>query len=144
MLVPFWVPVSGCCCCSITKSCLTLWPHGLQHARIPCPSLPPKVSPCWWCHVKPLCPVCRPSFISHREGINGSKELPSAVWPLLLSWALTSRELGFLKSTFSSRLFLWSSISQPLKLHWCLLINTAISQFLATLKFQNKWDQYCA
>ena len=25
-------------CCSGTKSCLTLWPHGLQHARLPCPS----------------------------------------------------------------------------------------------------------
>ena len=27
-----------CCCCSVTKSCLTLQPNGLQHARIPCPS----------------------------------------------------------------------------------------------------------
>ena len=23
---------------SVTQSCLTLWPHGLQHARLPCPS----------------------------------------------------------------------------------------------------------
>ena len=23
------------CCCSITQSCPTLWPHGLQHARLP-------------------------------------------------------------------------------------------------------------
>ena len=22
-------------CCSVTKSCLTWWPHGLQHARLP-------------------------------------------------------------------------------------------------------------
>ena len=28
-------------CCS--KSCLTLQPHGLQHARLPCPSLSPEV-----------------------------------------------------------------------------------------------------
>ena len=27
------------CCCSIIKSCPTLWSHGLQHARLPCPSL---------------------------------------------------------------------------------------------------------
>ena len=27
-----------CCCCSVTKSCLTLRLHGLQHARLPCPS----------------------------------------------------------------------------------------------------------
>ena len=26
-------------CCSVAQLCLTLWPHGLQHARLPCPSL---------------------------------------------------------------------------------------------------------
>ena len=43
------------CCCSATKSCLTLWPHGLQHFRLPCSSLSPRVcsNSCplsWWCH----------------------------------------------------------------------------------------------
>ena len=28
-------------CCLVTKSCLTLCPHGLQQARLPCPSLSP-------------------------------------------------------------------------------------------------------
>ena len=28
-----------CCCHSVPKSCLTLWPHGLQHARLSCHSL---------------------------------------------------------------------------------------------------------
>ena len=28
-------------CCSVTKRCPTLCPHGLQHARFPCPSLSP-------------------------------------------------------------------------------------------------------
>ena len=33
----------------------SLWPHGLQHARLPCPSLTPGAysNPCplsWWCH----------------------------------------------------------------------------------------------
>ena len=27
-----------CHCCSVAQSCPTLWPHGLQHARLPCPS----------------------------------------------------------------------------------------------------------
>ena len=34
------------CCCSVantTKSCPTLQPHRLQRARLPCPSLPPRV-----------------------------------------------------------------------------------------------------
>ena len=45
---------SSCCCGSITKSCLTLWPHGLQHTRLPCTLLSPRVcsDSCplsWWC-----------------------------------------------------------------------------------------------
>ena len=44
-----------CCCCSLAKSCLTLWPHGLQHTRLPCPSLSLDVcsNSCplsRWCH----------------------------------------------------------------------------------------------
>ena len=44
------------CCCSVAKSCLTLFVrHGLQHGRLPRPSPFPRVSPnscpfCWWCH----------------------------------------------------------------------------------------------
>ena len=30
-------------CCSVIKSCPTLWPHGLQHIRLPSPSLSPGV-----------------------------------------------------------------------------------------------------
>ena len=42
-------------CCSVTQSCPTLWPHGLQHIRLPCPSQFPEVcsNSCllnWWCH----------------------------------------------------------------------------------------------
>ena len=32
-----------CCYCLVTKLYLTLPPHGLQHARLPCPSLSPRV-----------------------------------------------------------------------------------------------------
>ena len=28
----------SCFCCSVAKSCPTLWPHGLQPNRLPCPS----------------------------------------------------------------------------------------------------------
>ena len=34
-----WSP----CHCSVTESCPTLQPHGLQHARLPCSSLSPRV-----------------------------------------------------------------------------------------------------
>ena len=40
---------------SVAQLCLTLWPHGLQHTRLPCPSLTPGVysNSCpssQWCH----------------------------------------------------------------------------------------------
>ena len=43
------------CCCSVSKSCLTLWPHELQNTRLPCPSLATRVcsNSCplsRWCH----------------------------------------------------------------------------------------------
>ena len=38
------------CCCSVTKSCPTLPPHELQHARPPCPSPSPGV----WSNSCPL------------------------------------------------------------------------------------------
>ena len=34
---------NSCYCCSVTQSCLTLQPHDLQHARLPCPPLSPGV-----------------------------------------------------------------------------------------------------
>ena len=48
-------PPCSHCCCLVTKSCPTLWPTGLQHTRLPCPSLSPRVcsNSCpssWWCH----------------------------------------------------------------------------------------------
>ena len=40
---------------SVTESCPTLWPCGLQHARLPCQSPTPRVysnsyPSSWWCH----------------------------------------------------------------------------------------------
>ena len=40
---------------SVARSCLTLQPNGLQHARLPCPSPTPRAysdscASSWWCH----------------------------------------------------------------------------------------------
>ena len=42
-------------CCLVAQSCPTLWPHGLQHTRLPCPSPTPIIysNSCplsRWCH----------------------------------------------------------------------------------------------
>ena len=47
-------------CCSAAKWCPTLWPHGLQHTRLPCPSL----SPGFWSDWCPLAPWCHPTISS--------------------------------------------------------------------------------
>ena len=54
--------VIWCCCCSVTKSCPTLRPQGLQHARFLCPSPAPGVcsdscSLSQWCHQTTLSSV---------------------------------------------------------------------------------------
>ena len=51
------------CVYSVAKSCPTLWPHGLQHARLPCPSPSRRVCSnlcplSRWCH--PTISSCRP------------------------------------------------------------------------------------
>ena len=55
----FAVAIDVSFCCSVQFSCPvmseSLWPHGLQHARLPCPSLSSGAcsNSCpssWWCH----------------------------------------------------------------------------------------------
>ena len=60
MLNPLWITTNlGKFFSSVHFSCSvvsnSLWPHGLQHARPPCPSPTPGVYSnscplCWWCH----------------------------------------------------------------------------------------------
>ena len=50
------------CCCSVTQTDSS-WPRGLQHGRLPYPSLSPgacsnSCPPSWWCH--PTIPSCYP------------------------------------------------------------------------------------
>ena len=45
---------------SVAQSCLTLWPHGLQHARLPCPSPALKA----YSDSRPLSQWCHPTISS--------------------------------------------------------------------------------
>ena len=40
------------CCYSVTTSCLTLWPHGLEPSRLPCPWASPGKNPGAGCHFR--------------------------------------------------------------------------------------------
>ena len=53
----------------------SLWPHGLQHTRLPCSSPTPGVHPnscplCWWCH--PTISSCVVPFSSHFQSFPAS------------------------------------------------------------------------
>ena len=88
--------------CLVTQSCLTLHPHGLQHARLPCPSLSLGAcsNPCplsRWCHptisssVVPFssCPQSFPasgSFLMNQFFASGDHSIgasaPASVFPM--------------------------------------------------------------
>ena len=74
------VPWRGCLyffhCCSVTKWCPTLWLHGLQHTRLPCPIPGAYSNSCrvsWWCH-----PTISSSVIafSHLQSFPASGSFP--------------------------------------------------------------------
>ena len=73
-------------CFSVIQLCLTLWPHGLQHARPPCPSPGPGVcsNSCplsWWCH--PTISSSVVPFSSCPQSFPASGSIP-------MNWLFTS------------------------------------------------------
>ena len=65
--------------CEVTKSCQTLWPHGLQHTRLPCPSLTPRACSnshplSQWCH--PTISTSVIPFLSCPQSFPASRSFP--------------------------------------------------------------------
>ena len=85
-----------CCHCSVIQSCLTLQPHGLQHVRLPCPSLSPRAcsNSCLlsqWCHPTVssghhllLLPSIFPSI-----RVFSNKSAPCIRWPMYWSFSIS-------------------------------------------------------
>ena len=110
---------------SVGQLCLTLWPHGLQHARPPCPSPTPRVysNSCpssRWCHpaisssARPLFPpsifpsirvfsnesalrIRWPKYWSFSFSISPSKEHPGLI-SFRMDWMDLPAVQGTLKS----------------------------------------------
>jgi len=58
--ITLWVQHYKVSCCSVAKTCPTLRRHGLQHTRLLCPPLSPRVCSDWrplsqWCYLTILC-----------------------------------------------------------------------------------------
>ena len=78
-----------CCCCPVAISCPTLQTHGLQHARLPCPSLSPRIcsDSCplsqWW---HPTISSSIVPFSSHFQSFPGSGKDFSNESALCIRW----------------------------------------------------------
>ena len=106
--------VSFCCCCLVTMVCQTLQLHGLQHARLPCPSPSPRVCPSscplnWWCHQNVSSSVTLFSFCLQPFPASGS-------FPMSQMFASGSQNIGAsaLASVFPMSIYSWF----PFKICW--------------------------
>ena len=101
-----------CCCCSVTP-CLTLWLHGLQHARLPCSSLllgvwPNSCSLSQWCHPIISSSVVPPAFSSSSWSF-----LASGSFPVSRLFALGGQTLGASASVLSMNIQGWYPLGLP-------------------------------
>ena len=127
----------------------SLWPHGLQHTRLPCPSQPPGVcwNSCplsWWCHptisssIAPFssCPQSFPasgSFLMSRLFASGGQSIrasaSASVLPMnIQGWfplgltgllSLQSKGLSRVFSTVQKHQFFGDQPSLWSKFHIC-------------------------
>ena len=78
------------CCCLVTQLCPTLWPHGLQHTRLPCPLLSSGLCSdshplSQWCH--PTIPSCVSPCSSCLQSFPASGSFPMSQ---LFAWGAQS------------------------------------------------------
>ena len=77
-------------CCSVAVTSNSLRSHGLQHARLPCPSPSPRVCPSshpssWWCHPtisSSVAPSPLPSIFPSIHVFLMSQLFPSGGWSI--------------------------------------------------------------
>ena len=122
--------------CSATQSCLTQRPHGLQHARLPCPSLSPRVRS----NSCPLSRCCHPTITSCVIPVSCRPSSPaSGSFPMSRLFTHSSVYMSVLFPQFiptpcllchihTSVLYVCVSIPAiGLFLHWSQLISSPIS-----------------
>ena len=108
----------------------SLWPHGLQHTRLPCPSLTPRAysNSCWWCH---------PTILSSVVPFSRLQSFPaSGSFPMSQFFTSGGQRIGV--STLTSVLpmniqdwfpFRWTG--------WISLRSKGLSEFSPTPQFKS-------
>ena len=103
----------------------SLWPHGLHHARLPCPSLTPGVysNLCplsWWCH--PTISSSVDPFSSHLQSFPASGSFPMSQF-----FASGHQSIGVSASVLVLPINIqdWSPLGWP---GWTLLLSKELSR----------------
>ena len=114
--------------CSVVTN--SLWPHELQHARLPCPSLTPGVcsNSCplsWWCH--PTISSSVTSFSSNLQSFPSSGSFP-------MSWLFTSG--GQATGASASVLLMIIQVWFPLGLTGLILLSKGLSRVFSSTTVQ--------
>ena len=92
------------CCCSVTKSYLTLQPHGLWHTRLPGPSLSPRICS----NSRPLSQWCHPTVSSSVVLFLLPLTFPaSGSFPMSRLFASVGRSTGASASVFLRNIQDW-------------------------------------
>ena len=121
----------SCCCCSVTKSCPPLRPHGLQHTRFPCLSLSPGVCSnsrplSWWCYLTIWPSVIPFSSCLQSFPASGSDEFALHIrWPKYWSFSFSISPFkeysGLISLRISFRILSYILLITPLQ-YSCLEI----------------------
>ena len=83
-LSSLYYTASSHCCCSVVFN--SLWPHGLQHTRLPCPSLSP-----WVCSNScPLCRWCHPTILFSVAPLSSCPQSSPTSGSFPMSWLIAS------------------------------------------------------
>ena len=117
---------------SVTHSCPTLWPHGLQHARLPCPSPTSGVysDSCplsQWCHPTisfSVIPFCSPSIFPSIR-VFSSESVLCIRWPKYWSFGFSispSNEYSMnIQDWFPLGWTSWISLENRMSNHFSIL-----------------------
>ena len=91
-----------CCCCSVSESCLTLWPYQLQHTRLHCPLLSPGACS----NSCPLSQWCHPTILFSVASFSSCPQSFPASGSFLRSWFFSSGGQSFGASALTSVLLM--------------------------------------
>ena len=125
------------CCYSVTKLCLTLWSHELQHARLPYPSLSPRLC----LKAYPLSGRCHPTISCFVTPFSSCPQSFPASGSFPMSWLFTSggQSIGASASVLSMNIQDWFPLGLTgfisLQSHGLSRANTTIQkhQFFSTV-----------